>query len=407
MSDKSKSSAGLWAREVDVNAKGTIFALVWTLTIVYAFLMFLPGLIGGFIDVLKLTEAQAGYVASSQLLGMLLGSIGANILLRRLNLRLGVLLGVLLLLGMELASASAASAEVLIAIRLIAGVGAGFAAAFGSAGISATANPDKCFGLVLFSQFLLGAVGLYTMPYLLAAIGVSGVFYCLAALTLSALPLMPLMPQKGAAADQGSGEAPSLQSPPVLLTLGSILLFYVFNNAVWAFLDRIGVDAGIPVETVGMALGISMFGGIAGAMLSVFLGVRFGRLVPISLGLLLFMVAIGFLAVPFGIGTYFVATFGLNATLAFAVVYLLGTCARLDSSGRVVVLGNMMIALGLAIGPALAANLLNGGAYSRVLWVSVFGVAVALLLIVGALVQLRRHERSLRADSCSGGVINS
>jgi MFS family permease len=406
MNTNLKDTAGYWSRGVDVNSKGTIFALAWFMTVAYAFLMLLPGLIGGFIDVLGLTEEQAGYVASSQLLGMLIGSIGATLLVRRMTMRVGVLSGVLLLLAMDLASGSAASASALIGLRLVAGIGTGLVAGFGSAGISATRDPDRNFGLVLFSQFLFGAVGLYALPYLLGAISVQGIFYCLAALSLIALPLLQQMPAHAAVADLGGEKAPSLLRLPVLLTLGSLLLFYVFNNAIWAFLDRIGVDAGIPLPTVGLALGVSMFGGIVGAILSVLISVRFGRFLPISAGFLLFMLFSSTLAVPFGTSTYFVATFALNATLAFLVAYLLGTCASLDSSGRVVVLANIMITLGLAIGPAMAANLLNGG-YAKLIWISVVGTGASLGLILLALFHMRGQKLSLPPDACPDQVSNT
>jgi hypothetical protein len=317
-----------------------------------------------------------------------------------MNIRVGALIGVLLLLSMDLASGSAASANALIGLRMVAGIGTGMVAGFGSAGISATRDPDRNFGLVLFSQFLFGAVGLYALPYLLGTISVQGIFYCLAALSCIALPMLHLMPAYAVEEDLGGGKAPSMLRLPVFLALGSLLLFYVFNNAIWAYLDRIGVDAGIPLQTVGLALGVSMFGGIVGAMLSVIISVRFGRFLPISAGFLLFMLFSSLLAFPFGISTYFVATFGLNAALAFLVAYLLGTCASLDSSGRVVVLANIMITLGLAIGPAMAANLLTGGGYSRVIWISVVGAGISLLLILLALFNMRGQKLSLPPDSC-------
>jgi hypothetical protein len=241
------------------------------------------------------------------------------------------------------------------------------------------------------------------MPYLLGSISVQGIFYCLAALSFIALPLLHLMPAQGAEENLDGEGAPSMLRLPVLLTLGSLLLFYVFNNAIWAFLDRIGVDAGIPLPTVGLALGVSMFGGIFGAILSVVISVRFGRFLPILAGFLLFMLFGGILAVPFSTSTYFVATFALNATLAFLVAYLLGTCASLDSSGRVVVVANIMITLGLAIGPAMAANLLSGG-YAKLIWISVVGTGASLVLILLALFHMRGQKLSLPPDSCPDQV---
>lgn len=391
-SNVAAEEVGFFSREVDVNARIAIFAMAWGLAYAYMFEAVLPGLIGGLVDSLGFTEADAGYVASAQLIGMLIGAVIATFSVRRVNLRVGTMIGLVVMVLIELASSTVHQAGTLIVLRLISGTAAGFIAGLCAAGLSATKNPDGGFAVVIMLQFIVGAIGLYAMPHLVSSGGVAVAFYCLAGLGVTCLLLISKIPVAGHA-DEMYGEAmPSLLRLPVILTLGSLLLYYIFNNAVWAYLDRIGVDAGISVNTVGLALGVSMLGGILGAVLSMVIGVRLGRILPITIGLLLYMVGTAILGFRFDTVAYFGATFLLNATLAFVVAYMLGACAVLDGIGRVVVLGNMMIALGLALGPALAANLLVGTDYAWVIWSSVAGVGASLVFILLAsfLVRLER-----------------
>jgi len=390
----SNTVSGFFTRPTDINARISVFTMAWCAAYAYMFLVLLPSILEGLVAVLGFPPDQVGYVGSAQMLGMLFGAVIATVSVRRFNLRIGITLGLVVIIGMELASSRVGDVLTLSLIRLVAGASAGFVAGLSMAGLAATRNPDSGFGQGITIQFVLGAALFLVLPYVIPVTGIAIVFYCLAAMGVTCLLLVGRLPVTGHADDLHGEGAPRLLRPSVILTLGAILLFYVFNNAVWAYVYLVGTDAGIPGETVGLALSVSMLGGILGAVLSVFAGGRFGRAVPITVSLILFMIGTAMLAVPFGTGAYFVSTFLMNSSLAFCIAFLLGTCAILDTVGRVVVLGNMMITLGLAVGPALAANLLNAGGYSTVLWVSVVGVGFSVVSILAGLF-LAKQEKLL------------
>jgi len=394
MDTSSKAKNGFFTRPTEINAKISVFTMAWCAAYAYMFLVLLPSILEGLVSVLEFPPDQVGYVGSAQMLGMLIGAVIATFSVRRLNLRIGITLGLVVIVLMELASSVVDEVLVLSLIRLVAGVNAGFVAGLSMAGLAATRNPDSGFGLGITIQFVLGAALFLVLPYVIPVTGIAIIFYCLAAMGVICLLLVGRLPVTGHADDLSGEGAPRLFRPPVILTLGAILLFYVFNNAVWAYVYLVGTDAGIPDATVGLALSVSMLGGILGAVLSVIAGGRFGRAVPITVSLILFMVGTAMLAVPFGTGAYFVSTFLMNGSLAFCIAFLLGTCAVLDTIGRVVVLGNMMVTLGLAVGPALAANLLDGGDYSKVLWVSVVGVGFSVVSILAGLFLAKQEKLS-------------
>ena len=64
---------------LDINSPMSITAMAWPICVAYMFLLFLPGLVGGFMDTLGFTGEQAGYTASSHLGGMMvaLGRVDA------------------------------------------------------------------------------------------------------------------------------------------------------------------------------------------------------------------------------------------------------------------------------------------------------------------------------------------
>ena len=67
---------------------------------------------------------------------------------------------------------------------------------------------------------------------------------------------------------------------------------------------------------------------------------------------------------------------------AFAVPYLYSLVAGLDESGRLIVLAPAAQAVGAAVGPAVAASLLNGVAYAPVGAVAAAALAGSMLCLI-------------------------
>ena len=80
--------------------------------------------------------------------------------------------------------------------------------------------------------------------------------------------------------------------------------------------------------------------------------------------------------------TYFIAASLYQGLYIIATSYILGVIAKLDTTGRYVVIMNGMLGIGVAVGPSIAAALIRNGDYSGVNIAAGAGVALTLALFV-------------------------
>lgn len=103
------------------------------------------------------------------------------------------------------------------------------------AAISATRNPDRIFALTLVGQYSFAAVGFFGMAYVFQIFGIQGAYVIIGAMALSVVLTVGWFPHTIQAAETSGVKSGSLFTFPVILTLSSLLIFYVANNAIWAY----------------------------------------------------------------------------------------------------------------------------------------------------------------------------
>jgi len=166
------------------NPKTEILSITLVITVGYAFLLLMPGLVGGMVDNLGLTTKQAGWVASSQMFGMMLGTLSA-LGLRRCCPTLTLMISFAGLTAlMDFASVFAASAEMLIWVRFASGMAAGVTTGIAAAAIAGMRQPDRAAAIIFAAQFFFGMLGLALLPQIRLFGGMKGAFVFLALLSL-------------------------------------------------------------------------------------------------------------------------------------------------------------------------------------------------------------------------------
>ena len=259
----------------------------------------------------------------------------------------------------------------LYALRFIAGVGGGTIVAVSYAMIGLTLRKNRNFGWALFFVLLYGAVVFPILPMIYTQFGIAGAFFFFAAFAICGLPVVRGLPGHGKQVSEGDPDAVELSVTLKGMAVVTMVLYFIGQIGVWSYFYRFGVRYGMSEQTVGSALSISQFFGLAGA----FSVVMFSRLVRKDVALFL------------GIGLSIVSIamlFGTHAFLAFVLIsgayqflwnmthpYLLGALATFDPSGRVIVYGTAMQFLGVAAGPAIAAVLVTEESLSNVLWMGI------------------------------------
>ena len=135
-------------------------------------------------------------------------------------------------------------------------------------------------------------------------------------------------------------------------------------------------------QSVANALTISQLLGIVGAFLAVIFELRFGRLLPLGIGMFGGAVSIYMLVGEVEVNQFWLAVASFNFLWNLSMPYLLATLADFDNRGNMVVHGVSMQFIGYAIGPLVAAWLLGVGGYDAVNIAAVVHITGAALLLI-------------------------
>jgi predicted MFS family arabinose efflux permease len=330
--------------------------------IVAASLLLLPIYVGGLITYNGLSLSNALSIVSLEMWGMALSLLPAVILMKRLSWRSVTFASMLLMILAFLISASMSLPfEVLAIIRFIGGVGAGVAMAVIMATIGKAPNPDKAFSLWVLSQVLFKVLGIFIVSRLLATFGMTGFYIMLLALCVLALPLVKSLPK--VVVEEQNNHKLNWSIQPMLALVG-VFTFYVAISAIWASFERIGHWSGFDAITIANILSFTSLASLAGASAATVFAGRIRRVYLLAAGLVLIACA------TFALGLFSTITvyslIGLVFAFAwfFSVPFLIASVNSNDKSGRLMVFTNSAIAVGLALGPVIAATLVVDMDYS-------------------------------------------
>ncbi len=371
-------------------AKGTLPALVTIGVMAVTSLYLQPLLVGGMISDRGFTEQQAGFIASADLAGMALASFIALAWLTRIGWRVAALFGLATMALANAATTAVFSAELFAVVRFVSGFGGGTLLAIAMVGIGHSEHADRNYAILLVCQLLFGTLGLWALPFLLAGFGLNGAYWLLALLAVLVTAVTAAIPTIRAREASATGTVPAQTWLACSAVLLAILLFFVEQNAVWAYSERIGNAAGLSAEYIGFSLGLANLMGLVGAALVAWLGTRFGRLLPLCVVTVVQIVCLGVLVGQMGDRTFLAGMMLLAFAWNVIIPYQLGILAEIDASGRMLALAATVTGVGLALGPGAGAMVLRGEDYSSInVLAGVLAIAI-LVLVLPALLQIRR-----------------
>jgi MFS family permease len=227
-----------------------------------------------------------------------------------------------------------------------------------------------------------GALGLFVMPTVFAWVGVEGFLVFLGVFCLSGFLFAANLPCSHQAHEHIDENSKGYSRSTKLITLSGVLLYNIAIGLVWVYIFVIGVEAGIAEQTVANGLMASQLFGLLGASMAIFFEDRYGRLLPLTIGILGGAMGIALLlGVPSAIG-FVLAVCMFNGLWNLTMPYLMALLSDFDNKGRMVTFGVTLQLVGYAIGPALAASLLDVGGFDLInsLAIGLFVVAAILLL---------------------------
>jgi predicted MFS family arabinose efflux permease len=302
------------------------------------------------------------------------------------NWRRLALVGVSIMFAANLATMFVSAAMAFAAIRFLSGLGAGILAAIATVSLGQSDKPDRNYGLLFAASLLFGTAGLWGLPLLLARVGLNGAYAFIALLAVVVGFVSTSLPKGGTRpAQPADGPAPQRNWVLAGFVLVSITLFWAQQNALYAYMERIGNASGLSLQFIGFTLGLANLTGFVGASLVAWLGTRFGRLLPLVLSTGIQLACLWVLSGVVGSSGYLISI--AMVSLAWNIInpIQIGILAGVDTSGRALALASTVIGVGLAAGPALGAAVLHGTDYSGVLMLVAFLAVLSIVLVLPAM----------------------
>jgi MFS family permease len=367
---------------VNVNSRSALYTAFLVGVIAPEVFIVQPGFVQGMVEYLRFSGADAGYVASAEMLGLAITTILMTFVARRVNWRQVIFVSLLIMFVANALSTMFTDLQTFAALRFVAGLGAGSLVSLSFAAVGLTSNPDRNFGLLIMCVLIYGAIGLMLMPSAYAFAGMDGVLWFFAVFPLIAIPFLRHLPTTGENLAQVEEGAVNLPVTMKTMALFAMLAYFAGQGVVWAYLFLIGLSGGLGEQQVANALMISQFAGIGGAMLAATLGSRFGRARPLMLGIIGGAACLYFLVGEFAFAVFAITIAVYNFAWNMVHPFLLASMASFDRRGHVVVYAVAMQMVGLAIGPALAAAVISEDSFINVnrLGAALFILSLALIL---------------------------
>lgn len=369
-------------------------------------LLMLPFLMGAMMDGLQLSEGTTGLILSVEFTLAMVSSLLISPYINRVPRRTIAIIGTLMAIIANILSAYIADVALLICVRAFAGFGAGLALATGNSVIASAEDPDKTAGQVNVLFVILMIAVMLGFGFIADAFGLVGTYYGIAATYAVMLILVVRLPQYVHVDDADSNTTQLGAKTRVgligLVPIGMMATMFLFSmrdTMGWAFVEQIGVSLGYSTSEMGMILALQAFIALLGPLIVAKVGNKFGITIPVLIGIIGHgMITLGYLMASDS-KFFYTAIVLMNATAYFyALAYLTGLAASLDKEGRVVAATGSFIALGIAVGPAFAGQLINLGGYSLVAWSIIIIIVLTVIAVIPPLKAARAKEHLEKAQ---------
>jgi MFS family permease len=350
----------------------------------------MPPFIGHYVDGFGYSLEQAGRIASVEMLGMAAGQAIVLLLFSRSgwNFRRSIFAALILFAIAQVLSTWPQYPRLFTAARFLSGLtGGGMIFATAGLYIASLPRPDRPYAVLYGALFVVGPIGLFSLPYLFDAVGARYVYLALAAAVVLSLPAIRWYPAQRLAAviDGPSAAAPKplarLAITGIVLLLASLFMNYLSNGGVWIYLERIGAAMDIHASSRGALLAAGMACGVLGTIAALLCADRLGRFALISVGQLLLVVSYAVLLAGSDGVSFFISVILLNVAVTFYTPFYLAQLSAIDPSGRGATLGMMTFGFGYGLGPAVLSLFLVDGDFTAVIIAASVAVVLSLALL--------------------------
>lgn len=387
----------------DINSTKSITAIIIINVIGPAAFIIQPAFVQGVVELLGFNEKQAGYVAASEMWGVAITTAIFMFLTKTVNWRKVITCAVLLMVVGNILSIFFTDFLGFATSRAVVGIGEGVLISLGFTMLSITNNPDRNFGYMIMWLLLFGAVMMFLLPTIFGLVGMSGFLILLTLIICVTLPFIRHLPTSSKEHIHVVDDSITAKTGYRIISVISVLTFFIAIGAIWAYLFLIGIKAGGTEQGVANTLMAAQFIGAAGAFSAAMMADRFGRILPISFSLIGCLAAQFFMMDGNGLAKYIFAVCFFNFCYNMAHPYLYAALSSFDKTGDIIrfaIAGQM---LGIAIGPSIAAYIVSPDNFNNVIILSVVFFGLALAFIYPALVD---HQKKMTQREAGQNPLN-
>jgi MFS transporter, DHA1 family, inner membrane transport protein len=362
-----------------IDRPASVLSLILAASVTECLVNVLPSFVGALTDVLGFSAQRIGLLASADLAGIALASASAPWWLRESSWRRTALGSLSVLVALNFACLGVTRFWPLLMLRLLAGLATGTAFSIGLAGVLDTRKADRNTGLMVCMQVVVGAVGVYALDAVPTAWRLNAVYLYIIAWLLPTLLLgwryFPNDP--GDRPGQDGFEWRNVVKPGGAAILGAVL-YWIMIGAVWGYLEGFAREAGLSLPEIGQALSIGLVVSLIGSFVSAWMGVRFGRSMPLlisgiaQIGCLYLLAHLGRYQNP--VAAFYVINTVFQIFWSYVVTYFIIVFNDVDPSGRFLAFWGTACHAPLAVGPYVGALLILNGHHTPLMW---FGIAMA------------------------------
>ena len=346
----------------------------------------IPVFVGPMMTALEISELEIGVIAGAEAAGIAVATLFLAGRTAVLDLRRLALWGVAVAVLGQLLIIASDSYPVVVAARFITGLGAGATIAAANTAGAASANSERAFGVAQLLTGLVTMVVLTVAPIAIEVQNYKAGIACLVAVYLCFALMMCYLPSQISPRPDALAK-PKYPHPRLAVAL--LLAFAIFltaDIATWLFTEQIGLSVGLTAREVGFYLSATVGVGLLGPILAIAIHTRFGRALPISVGMLALCLSIVGLVAARSPEAYVIALLPMNMGFAFITPYFLGTLSAVDETGAWTTLSSAVVAGTGVLGPIASGAVAAQFGYEGVAILAVPSVLLAWAL---ALISLR------------------
>ena len=339
-----------------------------------------PFFLGVMSDALMLAPDQVGWLASADILGVVLASFSGFWWTRRFSHQALVKLASISMVLGYLGLLFATTFEAVLSLRFLAGVlGHGIAFSLGTALLCRAPHPDRAIAISVVTQISFSSLLLLALPKVLLATDIETVYWSLVAIVLVLLPLLTLT-NNSIRYTSKSGRKATIK-PLMMWLLVALVCYQLGLSAIWAFIESIGRERQISLEQMGLMLAVILPISMLGSIFASVLDVRLGRANPVIIATV--AGAIGLLIIANTTSVTMLAAGFLLHQIAwnFGIAFVYGAIAQVSNQSGSEILAPGSQSLGTALGPILAGLLASSVKLEAVIWVSILGMIAGSLIL--------------------------